>query len=595
MILENKYLRKAIAKAGYVVLVISYQLDEKKNKVLYISPNADIIGMNTDLLKKGFKLAEDYIHPEDRGKVIKTIKEAIRARIDSYSQEMRIVGDNGMLHYVKADITVNDEGNDSVTAEYYIKDVTEKRKNKLASKGISKYKKLANGESKNIDLKARAEKDRLPFFMEEFARINGLYSAFVDYDGNTVFPPTGPATNLGNFYDLFETPAYREYYKFIREKVLGSEEGVLVNREEGGDGMIAAAPVKVNGELKGIWILGSYTVDETEILKEVYDLQWVLSDIMSDYLTKSAILEIESAKSKGAGQKLRSELEKQSIINGAMSKNNKNLSGRLYQVIEETIAEVGMHMDLDKIALYTYDEENPEDFVIKCFWDPSGRYPTEEFINDIPRRRFIIEESLKKEPDRFAVDSSNMTEEAKLILMRYELKASITFAIYLNDRFYGILLFGVSKNERKWTKEELRFTKSIALVIQNMIENAVGDNNIKNVNKHLIESYNNFNVGVFVRDAYSGEVLFSNEKMNEMMGKDFVGGNCKEILTDLHDRFDNITGMRKPFITRNKTTSWCSYIQSFDAIMDITEITIEWTDGRPASLIILRKAQSQDS
>ena len=216
MILENKYLRKAIAKAGYVVLVISYQLDEKKNKVLYISPNADIIGMNTDLLKKGFKLAEDYIHPEDRGKVIKTIKEAIRARIDSYSQEMRIVGDNGMLHYVKADITVNDEGNDSVTAEYYIKDVTEKRKNKLASKGISKYKKLANGESKNIDLKARAEKDRLPFFMEEFARINGLYSAFVDYDGNTVFPPTGPATNLGNFYDLFETPAYREYYKFFQ-------------------------------------------------------------------------------------------------------------------------------------------------------------------------------------------------------------------------------------------------------------------------------------------------------------------------------------------------------------------------------------------
>ena len=124
-----------------------------------------------------------------------------------------------------------------------------------------------------------------------------------------------------------------------------------------------------------------------------------------------------------------------------------------------------------------------------------------------------------------------------------------------------------------------------------MLENAEGDDNIRKVNKHLIETYNNFKVGVFIRDAYSGEVLFSNAKMNEMLGYDFKGGDSRVILTDLHDRYDNITGMRKPFITKEKVVNWRSYIQRLDDIMDITEVQIEWLKGEPASLIILRKAK----
>jgi hypothetical protein len=98
-------------------------------------------------------------------------------------------------------------------------------------------------------------------------------------------------------------------------------------------------------------------------------------------------------------------------------------------------------------------------------------------------------------------------------------------------------------------------------------------------------------VGIFVRDAYSGDVLFSNKVMNEMLERDFVGGNSREIITDLHDRFDNTDGMRKAFITRNKVNTWRSYIKRFDSIMDITEISIEWLNGEPASLVVLRDAK----
>ena len=81
--------------------------------------------------------------------------------------------------------------------------------------------------------------------------------------------------------------------------------------------------------------------------------------------------------------------------------------------------------------------------------------------------------------------------------------------------------------------------------------------------------------------------------MNEMIGSNFEGRDSRELITDLHDRFDNITGMRKPFITKNKITNWRSYIQKLDDIMDITEIQIQWLKGERASLIILRKAKDK--
>ena len=111
------------------------------------------------------------------------------------------------------------------------------------------------------------------------------------------------------------------------------------------------------------------------------------------------------------------------------------------------------------------------------------------------------------------------------------------------------------------------------------------------MNKHLIETYNSFKEGIFIRDTQSGQVLFSNAAMNEMLGYDFTGRDSRELITDLHDRFDNITGMRKPFITKDRVVNWRRYIQRLDDIMDITEIQIEWLKGEHASLIILRKAK----
>ncbi|MGN0436859.1 MAG: PAS domain-containing protein [Wujia sp.] len=592
MILENKYLRKAIQKSGYVVIVKTCHRNERKSKLEYISPNASELGINIELLNKGLKLTEDYIHPEDRQQVIQTMVSAIESKVDDYVHDYRMVGDDGRLYYVSNEICVSDINDTTFTVEFYIKNARVRgignNKNAVATQNSGEKPAMGNATGNNIDL---SHDERVKTTISTFASLVELYSIFVDDNCKILYSPTGPATNLGDFYDMFEKPAYKEYFKHIKEVVEVNDSPSILEREEGGIGKISPAPIKVGDELKGYWILGSYTAEETETLNRVYREQWMIADMLSQFLSQRHIVETEVAKSKGAGKKLRNELARQSIINDALTKINSKLIDSIDQVVEETLRDVGINLNADKVFLYTVGKSSYREYNLKSYWDVSGAAFDESIERVIPDYMYLFFEGIRKENGTYTIDNSNITEDTKLVMLRFNFKALIVQPIYSNNHLHGVLFFAECKSERVWTGDEVRFAKSIALVIENMLENAEGDDNIRKVNKHLIDTYNNFNVGVFIRNLYTGEVLFSNKKMNEMLGYDFVGGDSKNLLTDLHDRFDNISGMRKPFITKEKIANWRSYIKSLDGIMDITEIQMEWLQGEPASLIILREAK----
>ena len=597
MVLENKYLRKAIQKAGYVIIVKTCHINERKSQLEYVSPNATMLGMNIEMLNKGMKLSEDYIHPQDREMVIKTILEAVENNVEDYTHEYRMVGDDGKLYYVSNEISVSDVTDGFFKVEFYIKDITDSRAGEKVTEETEKRvaKTLRKNQQKAVNVsKEKTDElitdEKVKLMMETFTKLTGLYSVFVDVEGRVVFPPTGPATNLGDFYDLFEKPAYKEYYKHIKQTVLENDAPTILDREEGGIGKISAVPIKIGDELKGIWMVGSYTKEETEKLRTVYDSHWEIANMISEDLRMTIAIDIESTKSKGAGKKLLDELTRQSIVSDAMSKINSKLIDTADQVIEETLRNVGINMGIDKAGLYTLDG-NTKNYVLRSYWDASGEVPGENLLSTLPNNMYMVEKLIKDGDGSYVADNSNQTETDKLLFMKYGVKAVIAYPIELGDRLYGILFLAESSAKRIWTSDELRFTYNIAVVIQNMLENAVGDDNIRNVNKHLIETYNNFNVAIFVRDAHSGEVLFSNKKMNELMGGDFTGHDSRELITDLRDKFDNLDGVRKPFITKERVVNWRRYIQKLDNIMDITEISIEWLSGEAASLIILRKAK----
>ena len=132
MVIENKYLRKAIEKTKYIVLVKRYIIDMPGSSLVYVSPNASEIGMNVEMLNKGMKLSEDYIYPSDREMVMKTIHNAIDNRVQDYVHEYRMVGDDGVLRQVRVNICIEvvSEEENTYEVEFYIAISLRRRKKK---------------------------------------------------------------------------------------------------------------------------------------------------------------------------------------------------------------------------------------------------------------------------------------------------------------------------------------------------------------------------------------------------------------------------------------------------------------------------------
>lgn len=408
--------------------------------------------------------------------------------------------------------------------------------------------------------------------MKGFAKLSKLYSCVVDPNGKLIGTPVGPATNLGAFYDLFETPIYKQYYMRIKEVVLERCSPKLFVPNEGPVGAFSVAPIAIKDKLLGFWVLASYTEEETKQLKLVLDDHWDVAYAVSDVIYKNRVIEAEMEKARSAGQRLEDELIRTGIVNKAWNRLNQGHGRNIDEVLTKLLAEVGQYLGLPQVYLYAKPNYGARDYDLRVHW-----------VADETR---LQSGGIQENTEQHDVVSTHILED---MFMLEQSPAVQTYPILINDTLYGKLYY-VADDTKIWAQKDLAFARTISVLVQSMIEFAEGDDILRRVNNHLIETYNNFNVGIFIRDAVSGEVLFSNAAMNEMLGQDFTGGDSREILTDLRDRFDNIGGMRKPFITKERVVSWRSYIQRFDSIMDITEIQMEWLKGEQASLIILRKA-----
>ncbi len=595
MIVENKYLRKIAEKSGYVVIVLSGNGKDRDNSLVYVSPNAGVIGMNVEMLNKGLKLAIDYVHPEDREKLRDTFHEAFAAGVTEYIHKHRIVGDDGKVYRVTNEINIVQEPDGSVLAELYLKERKSKEEKEKQKAEDREKKRIVEAKNEKIDLDDSeyafiGEKNKAKELMDAFASLTGLYSSILDREGRNKFQPCGPDTNMGDFYDLFQTPDYRDFFKKVRLSLEGDAFPEVLDRPEGGVGKLSMAPIYYNDSLQAIWVLGSYTSSETKRLERVYKAQWEFAELVSDFLVKSFALEIEAAKAKGAGKKLREELARQNIINESLSKINLTMQEDMDMVIDETLREVGINLDVSKIILFTANRKKGKGYELRAFFDSAGAMPPMQIQHISDAKMKVVTDMVERFGGRAVLDSNSIDEGIKILLMKYNTLSVIIDPIMINDSVYGYIFYAEQKSDRNWTKEEVRFTKNITLIIQSMIDNADGRTSAVKVSADLINAFNYLKLGVFVKDNETSEVLFSNKALDEMLGYAFEGRDSRELIQDLHDRFDDIGAMRKSFVDKDRHTTWRSYISALDCIVEIEEIRIEWLYGEPASLFFLRKA-----
>lgn len=583
---QSNYILSAMSKLKSFVLVQNFEYG--KEKFVYITPNAKSLGINVDILANGNRLMSDYIHPADRARVISNTQSAIRTGKSDFEDEFRIVTDIGTVMWVKRQSSVTQSDDNSYTVEQFISDMTDKKD--LESSVVEAKKvfedKLSyimnSGEDRDED-KTHIDIDKWNDIVKAFSALSGLYSTVIAPDGTKLTEPAGPAEHIGSFYDLFEKPQYKSIYMELNDVILKNNVPVMMEMDDGKDGsMICGAPIIIGDRHAATWIACAYDSEDVKNMENVYKLQWKLCNIFSEYAYSSRILSKEAMRSKSMEMMLEEKVQRQKILTDALNAMDDDSSATINAIMAQT----GEYLNVDVMAIYAKDEDGVYD--CSYLWTRGHNMSAEEYIFNWQKGKSLLNNKRTPGVEYILVDNNHKNKIFEEEMENGNVKSFVAFYIEINNLVSGVFVMANTNEEKIWTKEELEFANDIRNVIQGRLTRIEGDGNISNINKLLVDTYNYLEVGIFIRDAETGEVLFSNQPLNNMLGYDFTGKDSKILIEDLHDKFKGIGVVQKPFLTERKEVSWRSYIKQLDKIMDLSEVSMKWLDGRNASLVILR-------
>ena len=105
MLKELDIIQHALEKTGLVIVVTSISLSASLNRkrLEYISSNASSLGINPEALKQGYRLIDDYVHPDDRQRFNEAVTMSL-SESKNFSYEVRNIGDDGQVRNVNVDI-----------------------------------------------------------------------------------------------------------------------------------------------------------------------------------------------------------------------------------------------------------------------------------------------------------------------------------------------------------------------------------------------------------------------------------------------------------------------------------------------------------
>lgn len=578
---EFDYVARALTEQGTVVLVQSLFFSGQllRRSIKYISDNAGVIGMNKTAIMSGFRLPIDYVHPEDREEFVNTITVARESGVN-FAYSLRIVGDDGKLRTVEFRVIFLSNGENETEVEYLIHDAENRavRTDSIETK-ISKEVAEEKVDKPNTDhvLDVLAENNLADFFQNISCAFN-LYSSIVDNKGRILTRPVGPEGFLGDFYDLFERPHYRELFRRLKKRVQDEGEPFISDMGNGNpDNLISAAPIYVEDRLVATWLLCAYDKKQAEDLRVIYKKQWDIADNVSTYMIKINTSVQKAEKLKKLEQDIERQIRRKEIISDAITKLTDGMTG-----ISSLFEAAGTEMKVDYIAMFGRTSPDSDTFEYKRAWFSHGRNKT-VIDSTWNTRRYAEEYDIIKKNGCLIIDHKNMTNRIRVGIFHGNVRAVMILPVIIDGQDVAYIVFCENQAERTWTDYDIAFAKEVTDAASRIIRFATGEESADQANKTLLDIYNYLSVGIFIKDDQSGKVIFSNRTMNNMLGYDFTGGDSRIIVA----HSGNTMGFGET-TDRNRVTNWRKYIDSLVKIVDITEIRIKWLNGEPASVYIVR-------
>lgn len=592
---ENQYLKTAIHKSKSVVLVKRYK--GGKRYLRFISPNATMLGCNVDALIQGNRLSEDYIHPEDRDKVLDRVYKAIANSESGYMQTYRMVGDDGACRYVKNEITLSHLSDTEADVEFLITDITEEkeyekeliRQKKNYEQEIDFIMKGYEKSGEGFDVMTVLKEGFMEELIEAFVAVTGLYSVVIDLQGGFITKPAGGMSHLGEFYDLFERPFYKDLYHRLNTQLIEDRQPMALEMNDGNpNSRIAGAPIMMDDRHVATWIICSFSKEERDSLLNVYRAHYSLSGHVSEYLYNEAVVDKEIKRSRLNEYRLRKQLERQNIITELLA----NLQGSTINSLEIILEKAGKYLDVGRMSCFALDDKTKTFSCLKD-WDCRNR---EEFDNPSPSWNANKSPDIMKQiktQDFLTLSDRQCRMSIRENLTRYDLKTILMVPICWEGKVVGYISCGEHRRHRVWQDSEIQFLKNVRDIIQTIVVSSKYHGDYRSMASSLVGAYEYCPQIIYVKDAVTGEIYYANKAAEEAFGISLAGYDSNLILRSPMSDYEHSPAMRRHYVYNKNLSKWECYIKQLDKIMHVEEIRIEWYDHKDARLVVLKDKENK--
>lgn len=591
---ENAYLSNAITKIKSVVLVKSYNAGKRTLK--YVSPNAGMVGMNVEALRKGYKLTEDYIHPDDRDDVIDTIYQAVANGVTDYVQVYRMVRDDGRKIWVENEVTVNRISDGEAEISFLLTDITE-QKDMEKELAVTVEDTVLPGEVKSrsslslvtIDREDKEMLGQFQLMADTLSRNADYYSVVLDAEGSLLTKPAGPEKELGQFYDLFERPQFREAFTDVSKQA--REQRIPKSITLSMDSMeihMIFAPLMIELNVTAYWVLTSFATDGMEVLSQVVEPQWRLANSIAESFYAEEVIQHENHLRKLLEVQVHKEQQERHVIDELICSLTREGEASLGEMCQKA----GVYLSVSEIGLYL---ENKETQRVETYyvWNQAGddtvfasAMEMTESEYQALQRRFVEQPVLvtdKKTEEPFFRELVRHAQVGAMLMVK------LPFAAEGN----GYLVMADVNRNREFDKRDIHLASSLAGMFAGVIQSKQKGPNLELIQEGFFDAYNHIRDAVFVKHNRSGDIVFANKAMDKLFGYSLVGMQAREVVNDQLEQYRNIQSVRKRFIADKKVTKWQSYMKELDQIMNIVEVRLETINGADYSLVILKKNKNK--
>ena len=572
------YLTRALERTKSCVVVMKYTKDAPvtRTKLDYISENVQQLGMNLASLRGGFRLPKDYIHPEDRNGFIDALSMAAEKKTN-FTYRVRLVGDDGVIRNVDVSSEYIDYDGDYYLIEYVFQEI-------VLQDGATTETKSSGKGARRLITKDVFRNEELGELFGFFANAYGLYSTVVDQDGHALLPPVGPEAYLGHYYDMFERPENKELLEGIKRSAMMQDTAVYMEIPDGNpESRVSAVPLMVSGVYLATWMLYAHDKSQTSALRMASREQYRFGELISGCIQKTVLSGKRTEREKEIEQQLDFEIRQKYVLAELQDLIRKEDSGNIQTIIQRA-AEV---LEVDYAFLMYKNKRNGGREELTKAWSISGGLPPEWNHNS-----FSEEQRKQLSKEGYVVDQRTMTNQIRVTMFQGIARAAMLMPVPVDGEVIGRVVFMETRKERIWTDSEVHFARLIGRMLGETIEFSEGMGARRSTGRELLDIFHQLTINVFIRDDETGKVLFANDAINRRLGMDFKGQDSRKLIPDGRETYESYPGtLREDEIPASGIRNWRRYINELGGIYDVTEIPLEWLDGRPATTVLLRVAQ----